>query len=624
MSLFHRIAAALRSGKFGQSIRQSHRALGLVWTAAKRWTIAWAILLVIQSLLPVGIVALTRDSVNAVVELVRVNFASAAVGSALVPLALLAAAQIVSQLLVPISGWVRTVQGELVRDHISSLIHAQSLRLDLSYFEQAAFYDLMHRARSESRERPLILLESGGGLIRALLTTFGLAVLLIGYEWWLLPLLVVSALPALWTILDFSRKLNQWRQKSTLLERRAAYYDYMITDRYPAQEIRLFHLGGTLLAQYLDFRRQLREGRLAIIRSKTVRDMAVSVVGFGVTGGVLVWMSLRVVAGAATLGDLAGLYQIFVQVQGALSTLTTSAGGVYQSVLFLDDLFTFLDLQPRLTADQGTSAPPLQHALRFENVTFQYPGSDRYALRDFSMTIPAGKIIALVGENGEGKTTLMKLLSRFYDPSQGRILWDGADLRTFDPVTLRRQITMLFQQPFYYGESAFQNIAIGDIASNPTQSDVERAAALAAAHELILKLPQQYETILGKWFGGEELSVGQWQRVALARAFLRQASLIILDEPTSAMDAWAEADWLSRLREAASGRTLLMITHRFTTAMQADVIYVIRDHQIIEQGTHAQLLSQGGRYAQSWYAQMRELPTDEPASQPVPETGDAP
>ena len=222
------------------------------------------------------------------------------------------------------------------------------------------------------------------------------------------------------------------------------------------------------------------------------------------------------------------------------------------------------------------------------------------------MRIPAGKIVALVGENGMGKTTLMKLLCRFYDPDDGRVLWDGTDFRDVSPKAVQREITMLFQDPFYFQESARQNIAISDLANDPDLSRITAAARAAGADEFIRELPEEYETMLGKWFGGSELSIGQWQRVALARALLRPASLIILDEPTSAMDAWAETTWLSKIREIARGRTLLMITHRFTTAMHADHIFVMRDSRIIEEGTHEELLSAKTRYAQSWFEQMRE------------------
>ena len=284
-----------------------------------------------------------------------------------------------------------------------------------------------------------------------------------------------------------------------------------------------------------------------------------------------------------------------------------STGQIYRSTLFLENLFQFLALEPQI-ADQSSPAPlPARpaHSITFENVTFQYPGSVRTALTDFSLTLAAGKVTAIVGQNGAGKSTLIKLLCRFYDPREGRIMMNGVDLRTIALAELRRQITVLFQEPVHYHATAAENIAMGDLAAD--SKSIRAAARAGGADGYIERLPQGYDTILGQWFGGSELSVGEWQRVALARAFLRNAPLIVLDEPTSAMDSWAEADWLRRFRDLTEGHTALMITHRFTTAMHADIIHVMDRGRIIESGTHAELVVAGGHYAGSWQAQMREV-----------------
>ncbi len=249
--------------------------------------------------------------------------------------------------------------------------------------------------------------------------------------------------------------------------------------------------------------------------------------------------------------------------------------------------------------------PAFARAIRLERVTFRYPGSRRDALTDFSLTLPAAEITALVGPNGAGKSTVVKLLTRLYDPQAGRITVDAVDVRSLSLDRLRRRITVLFQEPVHYHDTAANNIAFGDLESAPGATHIESAARGAGADAPIPRLPQGYRTVLGKWFGGAELSVGEWQRIALARAFLRRASLVILDEPTSAMDSWAEADWMARFRDLVAGATALIITHRFTTALRADVIHVMDDGRVVESGSHAELLSLGGRYARSWHEQVR-------------------
>jgi len=246
----------------------------------------------------------------------------------------------------------------------------------------------------------------------------------------------------------------------------------------------------------------------------------------------------------------------------------------------------------------------MKEGIRLSEISFRYPGSQRHALKDFNLSIPAGKMVAIVGENGAGKSTLIKLICRLYDPESGQISIDGINLRDFALDDLRRQITILFQEPVHYHTTAAENIWHGDISTPLSKPKIEAAAQAAGADTPINRLPEGYESILGKWFGGSELSVGEWQRVALARAFLRQAPIIILDEPTSAMDSWAEADWMARFRDLTAERTSIIITHRFTTAMQADIIHVMMAGQIVESGSHQELLALGGRYAQSWRAQM--------------------
>ncbi len=584
------------------------RALAMVWAAARGLLIAWLILLVISSLIPVLTVLLTRESVDSVVALVEAGYAPEALTRTITAFALLAGVQIGGDLLGFALGYVRNIQAERVRDYMTRMIQDKAVTLDLRYFEAQGFYDLLHRVRMDARQRPLSLLENVGTLLRTVLSLLGMVGLLIAYSPLLPLVLLVGGVPALWSIVRYSRRLNAWRLSISTLERRSTYFDHILTDQHSAQEVRLFGLADHYRRTYAEARAVLLDGRLRLARGKILTDLVVTLFGMVLVGGALVWMGLRVIAGQASLGDLAAFYQIFSRAQGLFGSLMSSAGEIYQNTLFLHDLFTFLALEPHLPeaeAQAGGRILPLRDAIRIEGVSFSYPGSSRRALEDFSLTLPAGQITALVGENGQGKTTLMKLLCRFYDPDAGRITWDGVDIRDLPLGDLRRSITMLFQSPLRYMETAGHNIAVGDLRGGHDREAIADAARSSAADVVVAKLPQGYDTMLGKWFGGEELSVGQWQRLALARAFLRDAPLIILDEPTSAMDSWAENDWLARVGEHVAGRTMVMITHRFTTAMLADRIYVMQDSRIVEQGTHAELLALNGVYAASWQEQMR-------------------
>jgi len=585
------------------------RGLALVWQASRGWTVAWGLLLLLQGVIPAAQIYLTRHAIDLISTALGVRSSGIIFDTVWLPVILIGLLWIISQLLSSLVDWVRTAQAELVQDNIHALIHRQALSLDISFYENAESYDLLHRARVDAISQPVALLESLGTLIQNGLTLIVLAFMLAGYALWLPLLLVFSALPGLWTVGRYVLREHRWKVQNTPLERRVRLYDWLMTDRNSAAEIRLFDLGGYHQGLFTTLRQQLRLGRLGLARDEMKAELAAGSIAWlgGVAG--MGWMLFRASRGLARLGDLVLCYQAFQQGQKLLRSLMECTGRIYRSTLFLDNLFQFLAIEPQL-ATCTTPKPfsvPLQEGIRFDKITFRYPGSEYAVLDNFSLNLEAGRVTAIVGHNGAGKSTLIKLLCRFYDPQEGAVRIDGADLRELDVVELRRQITVLFQEPLRYQTTAGENIAMGDRASNPDAVRIRSAAVAAGAAGPIERLPEGYETILGKWFGTAELSVGEWQRVALARAFLRDAPIIALDEPTSAMDSWAEADWLSRFRELTAGRTALMITHRFTTAMHADIIHVMENGRVTESGTHEQLIAAGGHYASSWHVQMKEM-----------------
>jgi ATP-binding cassette subfamily B protein len=323
-------------------------------------------------------------------------------------------------------------------------------------------------------------------------------------------------------------------------------------------------------------------------------------------GGTIGWMLWRAFKGLATLGDVALFFQAFRRAQGLVQGLFGSVNQLYSNALFLENLFEFLDMQPSVVAPAEPALVPAQltSGIRFNQVTFQYPNTDRTALDRFDLTIPAGKMVAIVGANGAGKSTLIKLLARFYDPMSGSVEVDGVDLRQLDPAALHGLMTVMMQAPVAYQATVRENISMSDLKATPSPARIDAAARDAGAEALVKRLPQGYDSVLGKQFpNGTELSGGEWQRIAMARAYYRRTPLVVLDEPTSQMDSWAESDWFERFHELVRGATALIVTHRLSIARRADIIHVMEAGRIVESGTHDELLALGNRYAESWAAQ---------------------
>jgi ATP-binding cassette subfamily B protein len=606
MNFIREVGPKLRSGIV--QLPYLWRALVLVWNASHRWTFLWLVLLVLQGLLPVAIVCLTRPLVNSLVAALQADDTWGAFLTVLPPVILMAVLLLLGALFGYASDIVRTVQSELVKDHISGLIHKQSVAADLAFYDNPDYHDRLYRAQSHALDRPLTLLESLGSVFQDSLTLVAMLLVLIPYGIWLPIALLVSSLPAFYTVIDHKLRFHLWRLKNTESERRTWYYNWLLTDRESAAELRIFDLGDHFQSLYQLVRSRLRNERIQLARNEGTAEFAAVFVSLIIAGLSLAWMLWKAIQGSLTLGDLALFYQAFQKGQSVMGSLFENLGEVYSDSLFLSDFFEFLDLKPGVTdPTQAVSTPvPLKEGIRFEQVTFHYPGNQGFALHNFDLTIPSGSIAAIVGTNGAGKSTLAKLLCRLYDPDLGRVLMDGVDLRHFNLRDLRRQITMLFQEPVNYQSTFRENIALGDLSAANDPDHIERAARAAGADKLIDGFSQGYDTLLGKWFtDGVDLSVGEWQRLALARAYWRQAPILILDEPTSAMDPWAEHEWLQRFHQLAAGQTTLIITHRFTTAMYADIIHVMVDGCIVESGNHAELLALDGRYAQSWKAQMQ-------------------
>jgi ATP-binding cassette, subfamily B, bacterial len=593
----------------GENARLTYlpKALRLVWAAAPQWTSTWVVLLIIRGILPAVTVYITRAVVDSLLVAVDARGDWRLIQPALVFIALIAFLMLLSTVLDSVTAWVTNSQSELVQDYFSGIIHEQGSTLDLAFYETPEYYDLLERARNDAASQPLALLRNVGNLLQNSITLLGMLGVLLPFGVWIPFVLLVSTLPAFGLVINNTQRFNEWRIRTTVDRRRVNYYDTLLTNRLSAAEIRLYGLSEHFRNLYQIIRRRLRSEQLQLIRRRVIAEFAGGSLALLGTGGVMAWMVWRALQGTATLGDLTLFYQAFSRSLSLAASSLNSLGDIYRNSLFLRNLFEFLSLKANLEDPTDPLPVPILSSveLQFHHVSFYYPGSTKAALEDFSLSFPAGKITAIVGANGAGKSTLVKLLARFYDPHSGSVTLNGVDLRSFAQNDLRRQLTIMFQHPLQYATTVSENIALGDYFPVPDQARIEAAAVAAAADEPINRLPQGYATVLGKIFGGSELSAGEWQRVAQARAFLRRARVIVLDEPTSAIDSWAEAEWLSRFRTLVAGQTAIVITHRFTTAMQADIIHVMDEGRVIESGTHEELCALNGRYADSWQKQTR-------------------
>ena len=532
---------------------------------------------------------------------------------ALRPTILLAVAMglvlLLNELLRSLANWVRASQSELVQDHLSGLVHAKSAAVDMAFYDQPDYFDRLYRARSEAGYRPVALLQNLGSLFQNSITLVAMIVVLLPYGVWLPVALAAATLPALGIVLTYTLRQYEFRMRTTADERRTWYYDWLITAREAAAELRLFDLAPQFQAAFQAVRGRLRHERLALVADQGRAELVAGLAGILVIGAAMVWMVWQATLGLVSLGDLALVYAALNQGQGLMRGLLENVGQIYANSLFLRHLFEFLALQPTVVDAPAAAAPRdgrgAGHLLPCGQLRLpgqRTPSPARPQPHHPGRVGRGDRRDQRRGQEHPGQVALPVSMTR---PPAGSS-WTGST------CAICRCTTCAAASP-----SSSKNLSSTTPRSRPTSrwatatrrlgqtEAVATAAAASGADDVIARLPQGYETVLGTWFeGGIDLSTGEWQRIALARAFLRRAPIVVLDEPTSAMDSWAEADWLARFRTLVAGRTALIITHRFTTAMRADTIHVMDAGCIVESGSHAELLARGGRYASSWQAQV--------------------
>ncbi len=605
------------------------RAIGFVWRSARGWTLANVALLTVQGLLPIVSLYLLRIMVDVVVAGAGEAFGATGTGAQsysgaqpyfqaeVVPVLLaVATVALATALARVVGGVVNKEQTRRVVDYMHDVLQRKAVEVDLAYYENAAYHDTLHRAQEEAVYRPGVVVNALTAVLQNAISLAGVAWLLLMFQWPVLAILVVAMIPALIVRLVFSEREYLRERSYTNRERSAAYYHWMLVGREMAKEVRVFGLGATFIERFRAIRAELRRIRLEL----DIRGAGfLSVAQTASTALVFVayfWVARDAVLGLITVGAFVMFYQAFQKGQMFLQAGLEGVARLYENNLFLTNLYEFLDIPNTRVAPAAPSIPLHNGSgsaqIEFEDVWFRYPDCDDEVLQGVNLRIDRGTTAALVGLNGAGKTTVVKLLCRLYDVDQGRILLDGVDLRDMEPEMVRRKVGVIFQDYARYDLSARDNIWLGNVERENRAELVEEAAGQAGADSLIRELPGGYETVLGKLFDtGHELSVGEWQKVALARAFFRNTEVVVLDEPTSSMDPKAEHELFARFHDILNGRTALLISHRMSTVRMADTIFVMENGRIIEHGPHHHLMTVGGVYADLFDTQARNyLPID--------------
>jgi ATP-binding cassette, subfamily B, bacterial len=587
------------------------RALKFVWQASPFYSMLSGVVVIVLGVLPLVslyLIKLIIDSVtgldfNAGTGLLDQNFSKP-----LLYIGMACGIGLLTAFFNFLSDYLKKAQSLTMADHMYSVLHEKSVKADLAFYESPKYRDTLFRAQQEGPYRPTSIVnglfaagQSGASFVAVFWLLFMFNPVL--------PVIMVAAsIPGVLLRLKYSEKIYSWQEKRTEDERRSYYFHWMLTGDAHAKEFRLFNLGKHFIDRFKVIRALLKNEKLYFEKRRAFGDFLAQSSATVAVFGSFVYIAFKTAQGTITLGDMVMYFQGFQKGLGFLKTLLESGAQMYEDNLFLSHLYEFLKLEPEIKDPKSPSKIPeqIKEGVEFKNVDFFYQNCEKNVINCVNFYINPGEVVALVGENGSGKSTIVKLFSRLYDPQKGEILLDGQNIKNFKINDYRKKISVVFQDHIKYQLSAKENIYLGDIEKKKDISGIKEAARQSDADKKISSFASGYDTILGRWFkNGEELSIGQWQMIAISRAFFRGAQLVILDEPSSALDPQTEMNIFSKLKELIKGRSALIISHRYSTVKMADKILVLDKGQIVEQGSHKELIDKNGKYAKLYNAQAK-------------------
>jgi len=578
------------------SLTHLFKAIQLVYHSSPKWTLINSVLSFLRGIIPLLLLIVVKQLIDVVDTSLTINTYN--ISKVYYSLGLVGTFFILNAISGSVTTLARERQSHYLNDYIQNLIHHKTVRLPYGFFEDSTYQDLFFRAVNEANYRPSKVFYSLLGLFQNTITLVVMLTILTTFHWSLIPILLSAGIPIIIFRLYYSKKGYQLKQDQTEDERRLHYLNRLLVGKDFAKEIRIFNLSETFSNRYNQVRDQLRNKQWAISKAKTLRETLIQILATILLLTVFFVIISEAINGSITKGAMAMYFLALQRSYAVLQEFLTRMSSLLEDNLFLKNFFDFQRIKlPSEQNKKGNFPKPLSQNITFTNVNFKYPNTDRWVFQNLNLTIPAGKTVALVGANGSGKTTLVKLLAGLYNPTKGSIFIDDRNLNDIHPNDLAENISIIFQDFMLYNVSAKDNIRFGNVRRPFEIDNIISSAKNAGIHDVFNNLKNGYETHLGTLFKDSEmLSRGEWQRTALARSFYNEAQVIILDEPTSSLDAYTEANLISHFKEITNDRTAIIVSHRLSTIHLADLIVVLKNGQIYEQGEYNKLMNARGEF----------------------------